>query len=341
MFNRCPRLLSPWRTAIAKVRVLLASAKQMLLLTYEVQTDTLRYFRSAAMGRLDSSQPAFNKHLEGLIIRYYHSLEKGLTTPASEFRSGFGAQIVKELTTLVADESVANRDIDPNQLDAARKTLKAYAAAHIRVGGATANKELPDLQSHIMPRAAVSKPVVSVAPSDKEALERVMLSRSSIREFRTDCVPSAEDIESVVNVARWTPSVCNRQSWKVHYFTGTKVQELLAHQAGNRGFGHRTPVLLAITCDLRLFVGVIERNQAWIDGGMFSMSLLLALHAHGIGAVPLNWAVTNTRDRALRKVGSFPDFERIIMLVGCGFPHTDAMATRSQRRCVSSIFVVH
>ena len=58
----------------------------------------------------------------------------------------------------------------------------------------------------------------------------------------------------------------------------------------------------------------LERNQGWIDGGMFAMSLIYAFHALGIGTCCLNWAVDSRTDRTLRSVVSMPDHEAVIMM---------------------------
>jgi nitroreductase len=90
--------------------------------------------------------------------------------------------------------------------------------------------------------------------------------------------------------------------------------------------------VIIVTSDLRYFTGTAERYQGWIDGGMFSMLLLLALHAQGVGAVSLNWSVNNERDRELRNAVAIPEYERVIMLIGCGHPTPEALIPVSARR---------
>ncbi|NBB79900.1 MAG: hypothetical protein GVY36_10715 [Verrucomicrobia bacterium] len=65
------------------------------------------------------------------------------------------------------------------------------------------------------------------------------------------------------------------------------------------------------------------------------MTLLLALHAEGLGTVSLNWSVENARDEALRKVANIPDYERIMMFIGCGYAKEGAMVAHSLRRPVN------
>lgn len=96
-------------------------------------------------------------------------------------------------------------------------------------------------------------------------------------------------------------------------------------------------MVLIPTSDMRYLTGTIERYQAWIDGGLFSMTLLLALHAEGLGAVSLNWCVQNQRDRQLHRASGIPEYERVMMLIGCGYPSSNALVPLSKRRPLEEI----
>jgi hypothetical protein len=52
-----------------------------------------------------------------------------------------------------------------------------------------------------------------------------------------------------------------------------------------------------ITAELGVFMNLDERNQAYTDGGMYAMNLLLALHHHQIAACPLNCSHSAAKDR--------------------------------------------
>ena len=92
---------------------------------------------------------------------------------------------------------------------------------------------------------------------------------------------------------------------------------------------------------MRSFSEVVERFQPWIEGGVFSMLLMLALHARGVANVALNWSQKNAADIAMRKVGDIPDHERIIMILGCGYPSDDAIVPRSCRHEVEHFITRH
>jgi hypothetical protein len=115
--------------------------------------------------------------------------------------------------------------------------------------------------------------------------------------------------------------VCNRQSWRVHVFSEAADKAMiLRHQNGNLGFGHLADRVLLVTADMRTFVSSGERNQAFLDGGLFSMSLLYALQARGIATCPLNLSISFQVDRRLRKAARIPGWETPLMMIAVGYP---------------------
>ncbi len=93
---------------------------------------------------------------------------------------------------------------------------------------------------------------------------------------------------------------------------------MLPLQGGNVGFGHLIKKLLIITADLCAFDGTHERNQGFIDGGMFAMSLLYSIQFHGLGACALNWARALETDLALRSEINIRESNVILMMIGVG-----------------------
>ncbi|MGD9420064.1 MAG: nitroreductase family protein [Verrucomicrobiota bacterium JB025] len=305
--------------------------KRWLNLQLESFCDSNRFFAAVPQYGLPSEHAP--THLESDIVRRYHVIEKGLSMP--DFRPKFGVSTVEDLKNLLLgcqDNECLAKQLNQQQLKAAYSTLDAYRKRHeelgIDLGGLLDGLEFPDCT----PGMGGTRRYQPPTPEQGQALLNAVSGRASIRSFHPDRIPSDEDIVKAVEIARTAPSVCNRQTGRIHTYTGEDATKLLELQNGNRGFGHRVPMILVVTSDMRHFTGTDERYQAWIDGGLFGMMLLLGLHATGLGAVALNWAATNKRDRALRKRAAIPDHERIIMLVACGYPEPDALVPVSLRR---------
>ncbi len=304
---------------------------------YETLCDSIRYMRSTPIG---GAKQHGIIHLQGDIIRMYHIIEKGLAMP--EFRPRFGEDIIAELIKRVDTWKSLTKDFENIHFCAACEALKNYYWRHTQLN-IDVSDLLPSEYLKLPQDKSVSgvRSVVGVDDTWFEGFKKVVTSRSSVRDFDTSRPPERELIRSAVDLSIRTPSVCNRQTWRVHFYEGEMSQSILKLQNGNRGFGHTIPTVLIVTCDMRYFIGSIERNQPWVDGGMFSMSLLLALHSHGLGAVSLNWAVLNSDDKKMRKTANIPDFERIIMLVGCGYPRIPSLTPVSVRDSVDSFINWH
>lgn len=321
---------------ISKPHLCLSLIKRTVFHFYESNLDTCRYFRhSTVLGDFLGNKSA---HLQSDIIRLYHVIEKSLSMP--EFRPRPGIDTVKQLHSSL---KIWQGPFD-TQISSAWKVLVAYRNRHLDLGVDISDIIPDDFKVPAQCDACALGGVKSYyAPDQQEcqAFLRVMKSRASIRNFDSKRIPEEPVLERSVSAAMSTPSVCNRQTWKVHLYRGAKAQDLLKLQNGNRGFGHTIPALFIITSDLSMFTGTSERYQAWIDGGMFSMSLLLALHAEGLGAVSLNWSVLNRRDQQLRKEANISNQERIIMLIGCGYTSPNLCVPVSTRRSTADVLTWH
>lgn len=295
-----------------------------------VRRDALSYL--AHSRTIVEATPA---QLRAAIVAHYHVLEKGLGMP--DRKAVFGTAVADALRVRL-DTWEARGYGQDLQIVSARAVLAAHAAAQAPVVAIASSVPLGAETGDAVStaggtRVATRETFRRLGRGDFHDLVRI---RRSIRNFAS--TPVSEDvIAQVVAMAQQSPSVCNRQSCKVHWTTERdNIDALLALQNGNRGFGHLAQGLFIVTSDLSIFHGLEERNQAWVDGGLFSMSLLYALSYLGLGACPLNWCVTPDRDTTLRARAGIPDTERVIMMIAFGhLPETFDVAV-SMRDPVAS-----
>lgn len=162
-------------------------------------------------------------------------------------------------------------------------------------------------------------------------------SRYSVRQFTDQKVPD-DLITDAVSIAQKTPSVCNRQSSKVYVISDPdKISQVIKIQSGARSFGEKVNKLIITASDLSSFVSYAERNQSWIDGGMFSMSLVYALHSKGLGTCCLNWCKDNCVDKELRRSISISETDNIVMVIAVGFPKESFVVAKSPRKKIDEI----
>jgi nitroreductase len=297
-------------------------------------------------GRYSSADSIFNRqvHLQSWIAGDAHKIEKALSLRSP--RPGFGVAVVSRLVENLERHFVdyGTDEICVTAIDA----LKEYVEYNTRYGfeNLELDKKLEGFcllqkQDHYDLRQGGSIPVKrdDILRKSSLDLEGFFESRHSIRHFSDKPVPR-EMVERAIRLALKTPSVCNRQSWRVHAFSEPNIlKEVIACQKGNAGFGEQIRTVLVVTSNTETFFSVGERNQCWIDGGMFSMSLVYALHSLGLGSICLNWSVERAADRELHRVASIPDPEAIIMLIGIGFLPETLRVAQSKRKLVDDILI--
>jgi nitroreductase len=276
----------------------------------------------------------------------YHGIEKGLSLRAP--RPGFGESQVLKLITLV--RKYRKLFGDRQAAAVAVGCLHAYQQFNGRLGkhNTTIDTALREFSSNGGGELSDGKTggVQAVKRSDiwRDGMINIapfLSSRHSIRQFSDEEVDTNQ-IQQAVQLALRTPSVCNRQAWRVHAIADPTLKgAALALQNGNRGFGEQIKVLLIVTSRLDQFASVGERNQPWVDGGLFAMTLVYALHSLGLGTCFLNWSVPLEIDQALRKVIPIEDSESVITYIAIGKLPEEFAVAMSPRRPVGDVLVWH
>lgn len=225
------------------------------------------------------------------ISRQAHTLEKGKSLRQS--REGFG----KGKAALLEQEISRYRRLygASPEVEAAASILEAWRS---------------DQDSLIVPLKAQT--IKNAAKGDFDTLTS---SRHSIRMFSSTGIKRSE-VEEALEIASRTPSACNRQAWHSHIYSGQEAQDILKWQEGAKGFEKEIPMIIVVTCDLRGFLSY-EVHQAWIDGGLYAMNLLNALHYKGFGTIPLSCGFHYRKLKELHRHG-ITDSQIPIMIIGFG-----------------------
>jgi nitroreductase len=292
--------------------------------------DATRYFRYSSTFVYRT-----RANLAAKITATYHSVERGLALP--DPRPGFGASNMAYLIAAI-DEYVRKYGIDES-LTAAAGALEAYAAFNElhNVPEYPSREEIKRLLGRLRPvrvenhggTCEISRD--SIRRATDPVTSDFFFTRHSIRQFSDEEVTVA-DIDAAIAIAQRAPAVCNRQECGVYVIHDKQLILKMLDIQGTRGFNERVNKLLVITHRLTAFYGSWERNQCWIDGGLFAMTLLLGLHAQGLGTCCLNWAKSAPTDLAMRTLLKMPDEEVIIMLMAVGHLPASLKVAYSARR---------
>jgi nitroreductase len=309
-----------WRT----LRANLSNTREALL-------DAKRHRLHGGPGEGSFDSGWSGRQLETQLTKDYHRVEKGLAL--REPKRPFGAEVEKRLRLGIDSLDATGSGADPHGVFAksALTALQTWNSG----GDADDSVALRMDRDDVFPQADQGEPA-------EQKWDRFFSSRRSIRDFDSSLRVNMADIEAAVSMATNSPSVCNRQAFRVHVYTGeAAVHAVLAQQNGNAGFRSSVPVVLAVTVDARLFSGPSERNQRWIDGGLFAMTLGWALHSRALGTCYLNWSMKNGESDAFRASSGIPANEDIITLIAVGVPPQSYRVARSPRRRLNEVLVQH
>ena len=277
--------------------------------------------------------------LSAELVFQYHKLEKGLVMPGE--KRMFGVNPARETMRLLLNwEDLEDGNIsDPIYL-AGIGTLQCYMD-HISAKGLDKKDTITSevqlfLQKYSFQQKKYQTPSKKLTYFNPDEFEKLSLARRSVRNFSEKPV-SRDTIISCFKTAQQAPSACNRQPCSVKIISDPNLKlEILKYQNGNKGFGHLAPSIAVITSNEKYFFGAIERHQPYIDGGLFSMSFILALQSNGISSCCLNWCVTPKDDKAVHKILNIESTERIIMYLAIGYASDDIAVATSTRRSSDS-----
>ncbi len=316
--------------------------RQELGLFAEYARDWSRYRTHSAFLRTEGDMQS----LVSEIMIDYHRIEKGFALQNP--RPGFGRSVTLRL--------ISNLD---SYLEAAKpdwvihdalSSLKAYI--NIQQENGMLATEVADAYKALVERHKLESgkfhPSATVAVTRREILEAVnidyekfVIQRHSIRNFTVQPIEPSLLVKSV-DLARHAPSVCNRQAWHSHIVTDpAQIERVLQIQRGALSFKDCVQALMVVTTNQKRFVGAGERNQQWVDGGIFLMSLTMALHAMGLGACCLNWCGGRHADRALQRELKLPAHQSIIAAIAIGHLPEKLEVAKASKLRAEDIIVLH
>jgi len=324
-------LPSPLYNSLFKVYISLKMRRDVKV---AFRYDYKRYIKYSSSFGYDAA----STNLIGKIIREYHVVEKGLTM--HETKLGFGKAVV---LSLIEDciQFIRKYGDNDEQVKHAIEVVFEYGAYHKQY-----NFELDEKVT-----AAIGKLKEYLLPGDfkhqrevtrdlyfqdtKSSFDLFSKSRNSIRNFTNEEI-SIHKIETVLQLAANAPSACNRQAWRTYIVEDkNKISQILEIQGGNRGFGYLANKLIVIAADVSLFFGPHERNQVFVDGGIYAMNVLYALHYNSIGACILNCSNSKEKDLRLRKACPLAESEVYIAMVVCGIPPDNFKIASSKRYSIN------
>ena len=295
--------------------------------------DTLSFWWCHVRFNASSHTEADREKWEYVLLRETHTIEKGLSLHNP--RKGFGQQKVKELMAHLAAYQHRYGADNPDFLRYPLLTIcywmdytkangveipaleQQFEALARQSGVETLPHERVTEQAEVFAEAGVREITrEEVQQAAREDFRSLLHSRHSVRYFMAEPVGHAT-IDEALRMAQQTPSACNRQGWKTHVFEGNACHEMLKWQGGSRGFEEDVHQAILVTASQKAFL-YYEMHQAYVDGGLYAMNLINALHALGLGTIPLSCGFKERKLRRLRRQFDIPSEELPIVIIGFG-----------------------
>ncbi|SDF44635.1 Nitroreductase [Bacteroidales bacterium KHT7] len=275
----------------------------------------------------------YNKsNLERQILLLSHALEKGMTF--KEKKTGWGKEKCMTLCNYT-EQYLTNNAILSDVLIYSINIINNYK------NDPKASKDSV-LLSRISGITNKYKNVICCTPSVKivekphlfenEAILDFFNSRYSVRNF-SDKEVTNEEIQQAVSFAKCTPTACNRQSSRVYVFKNKEtINKILDNQLGNQGWCDKAGAIVVLTGVQSYFSGGYERNQVFIDGGLFAMNLVYGFHLQHIATCFKMYVRSPKLDENFRNICGIPGNEQPIVLILCGhYCEEVTLSTASKR----------
>lgn len=307
----------------------LRSLRDWFLFLHIYLKDMWRYMRDSTVLRIDT----YHK-VEAQITLNYHGLEKGFLH--RDIRPYFARQRVINLLRLLHRKCVSDH-WDDSHIQSALSILCHYYEWHTENGYELeyfSEVQYECLREHLNKEFNAFKVIskTEFLSSNNLLYPDFAASRSSIREFTGEIIPKSI-LNEVVRLANLAPSACNRQGVVCTVLENKPlIDKVLDLQGGLKGYTKSVNQLIVLSADRNYYYTPGERHQLYVDGGIYLMSLLYALHFYGIAACTAHWSMPPQADDKLAKWLSFPRSRQVVCLVAIGYPNDEVRATESHRR---------
>jgi nitroreductase len=305
------------------------------------------YLRDFSLYRKHSTVFKYNNlnKIESRLILDYHSVEKGMLYYKTKPR--FAKERIVNLIKFINGSDLISIE-DKTQITVTYKIMCKYFEMHKELNISIEDYFPEVMYNKIRQKLKNSyseefKGIIEFSKDDfyknaKDNFYDFSNSRKSVRDFTGELI-DIELITKAVQLALNAPSVCNRQSSKVYLLKDkNKIDKALEVQGGFTGHSKNVSQLLILTVNRNYFYTVGERNQMFIDGGVFLMNLLYSLHFYQIANCPANWGKTIAEEKEFDKIVSIAKNEKIICFIPIGLVKDEFRVTLSKRRKVNEIF---
>lgn len=332
---------------ISQLRKLKTSLKQRYLIKTAFLNDYKEYLKWQYNNPAITSKNAY----EAKILRQTHIIEKGMSLSAP--RERFGVEKACELIDFMMEYvDIGYKVEESSVVKNAIGVVEAYLAFHSKRDFFP--EEVIQRYNQLFEKVFIEKLQYEegtygikyttrddVEESAKGDFLRFFNSRHSIRQF-SDTLVTNDEIRKAVELAMKAPSACNRQTCKVYAYDQKEINQQLGELiAGNTGFDKEVQKYLVVTSDLSGFYNAFERNQIYVDGGIFALALTQSLHYYGIASCILQNGEYKERNQKIKEIcKNIPQNEKIILFIAIGHYKEEFSYASSHRKELDEVLKI-
>lgn len=290
-------------------------------LLLEAFIDNKRMFRYSGAISTRNDHEKFKSLLSIML----HGIEKGLALPNP--RAGFGES---KILIIFKEIEIFKSKFDDHQFLAEAKSIfvKYFSLneklGHINRDILTKFEKLFYNVENVGDGGIIELNKKDIENATNFDYDKFVKTRFSIRDFSETPV-SKDIILKALEIARKTPSGCNKQGWRIYvYRDKKKVGSILKWQGGNNGFTQCIDTAILVTCSLKSYFYHERMSSLYVDGGLYAMNLIFAFHSLGIGTIPLMTAKTaftrrkSSQNKTLYKEFGVRNCDVPIVIIGIG-----------------------
>lgn len=281
------------------------------------------------------------------ILMTTHAVEKAFSL--NNKRKGFGVKKIVSLTKNL--EKFIRKYGYSEKLDVSVALVHRYLAFQKSDGfGNSTLDEVSKRLSAIVEANHISEEVFTKAgyltltkakllQTTQIDFKKLSANRYSLRHFSEDAV-SEETIKEALDIAKKSPSACNRQAYRVHVFSGEDKDRILKLQGGANSFYKEADKAVLITGDMNRYY-TTEMHLPYVDASLFAMSFIYALTSLGVASIPLTMGRKLDILKDIHSKMNIPANEVPVLLIAIGNYPDKADVSLSHRNDVDSFTTFH
>jgi len=272
---------------------------------------------------------------EYFLRRSIHRLEKGVIMP--DRKEVFAQKYIFETVKAFVQEA-QKLDNDPKLVKWANDVLNMYFS-FVKPEGVIKDAYKLYSENYIESSKPYYIPHKKIITEKKHIKYDDFLNfckqRSSCRIYQKTPV-SRDLLKKAFDAALHSPSACNRQPYEFYVFDKPDdIAKLIKIPGGASGFDKEIPVLIFLIGDLSAFFDERDRHLIYIDGGLITMTLMLALETLGLSSCALNLPDIEEKEKELEKQLKLPKHKRGLLALTVGYPELNCKIPCSKKKSFS------